>query len=35
MAQGEGTPKLDFGNGFPMGDLPDGRMVLGRPMART
>ncbi len=30
MAQGEGTPKLDFRNGFPMGDLPDGRMVLGQ-----
>jgi hypothetical protein len=27
--------KLDFRNGFPMGDLPAGGMVVGRPMART
>jgi NADPH-dependent 2,4-dienoyl-CoA reductase/sulfur reductase-like enzyme/nitrite reductase/ring-hydroxylating ferredoxin subunit len=30
MAQGEGTAKPDFRNGFPMGDLPDGGMVLGQ-----
>src|ERR1700730_10053167 len=30
MAQGEGTAKPDFRNGFPMDDVPDGGMVLGQ-----
>ena len=30
MAQGEGTVKPDFKNGFPTGDLSDGGMVLGQ-----
>jgi nitrite reductase/ring-hydroxylating ferredoxin subunit len=30
MAQGEDTAKPDFRNGFPMGDLRDGGMVLGQ-----
>jgi NADPH-dependent 2,4-dienoyl-CoA reductase/sulfur reductase-like enzyme/nitrite reductase/ring-hydroxylating ferredoxin subunit len=30
MAQGEGTAKPDFRNGFPMGDVPDGGMILGQ-----
>src|SRR3981081_2553097 len=30
MAQGEATAKPDFGNGFPMDDVPDGGMVLGQ-----
>jgi hypothetical protein len=29
MAQGEGSAKPDFRNGFPMGDVPDGGMVFG------
>ena len=30
MAQGEGTAKPDFRNGFPMGHVPEGGMVLGQ-----
>jgi hypothetical protein len=30
MAQGEGSAKPGFRNGFPMGDVPDGGMVLGQ-----
>jgi NADPH-dependent 2,4-dienoyl-CoA reductase/sulfur reductase-like enzyme/nitrite reductase/ring-hydroxylating ferredoxin subunit len=30
MAQGEGPAKPDFRNGFPMGDVPEGGMVLGQ-----
>jgi len=30
MAEGTGAPKPDFRNGFSVGDLPDGGMVLGQ-----
>src|SRR5260370_13102770 len=30
MAEGTGAPKADFRNGFSVGDLPDGGMVLGQ-----
>jgi hypothetical protein len=30
MAQGEGSAKPGFRNGFPMGDVPDGGMLLGQ-----
>jgi hypothetical protein len=30
MAQGEGSAKPGFRSGFPMGDVPDGGMVLGQ-----
>jgi NADPH-dependent 2,4-dienoyl-CoA reductase/sulfur reductase-like enzyme/nitrite reductase/ring-hydroxylating ferredoxin subunit len=30
MAEGAGAPKPDFRNGFSVGDLPDGGMVLGQ-----
>jgi len=30
MAEGEGTARPDFRNGFPTGDVPDGGMTLGQ-----